>query len=494
MKNIVNRVTIFALPMLILSSLGCSNDPESLSFQREPSFSVKINRVIADKLTMVVAVDDSASMVAKTEELEADMKDLFKDLIDAQWEIDLHLVTCAFYKGKASEMKSVKTSSFEGKTTQEKVDGIMKVATPKIDLDTLLNDADERCNQSLEKAWNLIKDKNDNKINMSLIISNEDDCSRDDMTQNLPHIMGGDASTSPCSAVTYNQISSTQPQGSGSLMNKPTADWTEAVADYSNNVWVPWFDQTLRSRVHTTDYYVNFFKQLETDGKAKDENFSHIYLPIVVDSQQCLAKTLMDQLELKEEEAREIAWQAHVVESIDVVPEFIFDGLQNTSNILANVGYRYLETFEKLSQDVEFSKEENDLSLCKDLSHIVKKISREIKLRGGGVLMNLKRPIDVESMMASEGDNFRIIRVIRPAEVEEPGFFEARNSVLRAYNIQWVRIDDAHWSIDLNYGSEFVEYITGSKEIKLLPNRLVSITGGDKISVYDFDPVGFRDN
>lgn len=482
MKKLVSAVTICGMAMSILSCSGIDS-AETISFEKEPAFSVSIDRVIEDKLTMVLVVDDSASMVAKTAELETDMKDLFTDLIKAQWDIDLHLVTCAFYKGQDSDMKSVSTEDFKGKTTEEKVAAIMKKATPKIDLSTLQNDADERCNQSLEKAWSLLEPKN--KINLSLIISNEDDCSRDANNLALPQIVGGSKDT--CSPITYNQMIN---NGVSPFINKPLNEWASVVADYSDQVWVPWFNSSVKKDVHSPEKYVEFLKNLEVRGSKTIENFSHIYLPIVVDSPACLADTFHKQFKVKEAAAEIEAINNHPTQP---PVDFIFDGLTDYSNILANIGHSYLKTFELMDQDIEFSQKDGDLSLCKDLSHIVGKISREIKLRGNGITIALPRPIDVETMKVSQGENFKIIRVTRPAEVEEPGFFEQRNTVLNPLGLTWVKLNDTHWAIDLGFSSGFVNYTEGGKSVELVPNRLVSTTGGDEISVLTYDPLGFKD-
>jgi len=483
MKKLISTVTICGLAMSFLSCSGYKS-AESISFEKEPTFSVSIDRVIEDKLTMVLVVDDSASMVAKTAELEEDMKGLFTDLIEAQWDIDLHLVTCAFYKANDSEMKSVTTKDFEGKTTEEKVAGIMKTASPKIDLSTLQNDADERCNQSLEKAWGLLEPKN--KINLSLIVSNEDGCGRDDKNQGLVHLDGKPRDN--CSPITYNQIMST---GVAPLINRPFTDWVDEVAKYSDQTWVPWFNSNIKEKVHSPQKYVDFLKALEVRGNETVENFSHIYLPIVVDSPTCLADTLLKQLKVKEEAAEANAYSQY---SPNPHNDFVFDGLKDTRDILGNIGHSYLKTFELLEQDIEFSQKDGDLSLCKDLSHIVGKISREIKLRGSGIVIDLPRPIDVSTMKISSGDNFKIIRVERPVEVEEKGFFEARNEILKSVGLQWVKVSDTHWSIEIGFSSGFIKYVDGEKSIQLVPNRLISITGGDKISVIGYEPLGFKED
>jgi|GEM_PF-3151103 len=483
MKKLVTAVTICGMAMSILSCSGV-NSEETISFEKEPAFSVSIDRVIEDKLTMVLVVDDSASMVAKTAELETDMKDLFTDLIQAQWDIDLHLVTCAFFKGQDSDMKSVSTEDFADKTTEEKVAGIMKTATPKIDPLTYQNDADERCNQSLEKAWGILEPKN--KINLSLIISNEDGCGRDANNQELPQIAGGSKET--CSPVTYNQMVN---NGVPRLINRPFTDWAVEVAKYSKEVWVPWFNRTVKDRVHSPEKYVSFLKGLEVRGAKTVDNFSHIYLPIVVDSPTCLADTLHKQLKVKEEAARLKALAEYTP---NPHTDFVFEGLKETRDILGNIGYSYLKTFELLDQDIEFSKEAGDLSLCKDLSHIVGKISREIKLRGSGMAIDLPRPIDVKSMTVAEGDNFKIIKVLRPAEVEEPGFFEARNIILKPYNLEWKKVSETHWAVEIGFRTGLISYTEDAKLIELIPNRFISITGGDEISVLKYEPLGFKAN
>jgi hypothetical protein len=487
-RELRELVTICGLSMLILSCSIADNE-ETISFEKEPSFSVSIDRVIEDRLTMVVAVDDSASMVAKITELDSDMEGLFTDLIEAGWSIDLNLVTCAFYKGEESDMKSVSTDDFQGQNTEEIVQGLMEQAAPGVDLTTLQNDADERCNQSLERAWSLIEPTN--KINMSLIISNEDGCGRDESQQNLVHLDGSPRDN--CAPVTYNQIMST---GISPLATRPFEDWVSEVENYSDNVWVPWFNNSIRSRVHSPQRYADFFQNLESRGQERVENFTHIYLPIVVDSPTCLAETLYDQFLVKEEAARQAAVDAHNASGLGTGSDVVFNGLEfplGTRDILGNIGYSYLETFDILNQDIEFSRSEGDLSLCRDLSHIVNKISREIKLRGAGIQLQLPRPIDIDTMIASEGPNFKILKIVRPSEVEEPGFFEQQNSLLSSFGLEWVREDNRHWSLEIGFNSAFLTYEQSGPYIELLPNRYVSITGGDEIFILEYFPTGFKE-
>jgi len=526
MRNLVQAVTISGLSLLFLCCSAVDDGKEHISLNKVSSFSVSIDKIIEDKLTMVLVVDDSASMISKTEELETDMTNLFTDLINAQWDIDLHLVTCAFYKNPNSDMKSVSTNSFEGQTTEEKVAGLMNAATPKIDYDTLQNDADERCNQSLEKAWGIIEPVN--KINLSLIISNEDGCGRDFIAdpslaaddpanKDLVHI-DGSTPRGTCAPITYNQIVST---GIASLSNRPIEDWTFEVENYYTQTWTPWYsefiigDDPSDSLVHSSQRYVDFLKDLEKRGKETVESFSHIYLPIVVDSSQCLAETLLQQYEDKEEiaqaEARELfreevssrlsqnsnidgpAFDQAIEEEMS---NFVFNGLDDftqTQNILGNIGRSYLETFELLNQDIEFNKEAGDLSLCNDLSHIVNKVSKEIQIRGNSIPLPLPAPIDVSKMVINYGENFKILQIIRPESEVEAGYFERQNQILASIGLEWAKKSDTHWILELSLNSGFVSYNPNSLVLELQPNPYVTINGGDEHRVISYYPTSFVD-
>jgi len=387
MKKLISAVTISVCSLSILS---CSviNDAvvepgETISFETEPSFSLKVERVKVDKLTMVMAVDNSGSMVSKTAELEKNMKGLFTDLIDANWDVDLHLVTCAYYKEAASSMKSVSTLDLAELSTQEKVAAMIKAASPKIDPDNIDEDADERCNQSLEKAWSVLEPKN--KINLSLVISNEDGCGRKDSSFILSNRDGSYREN--CAPVTFNQVQANLTSDATPLKERPVSEWVSAIEAFSNDVWIPWFNRNIKSKLYKPEKYVDFFKNLEKEGSAKVENFSHIYLPIVVDSSACLAETFAEQYAVKEAHALLIAENNHIGSASD----FKFEGLKDTSNIVGNVGYSYLETFKQLDQAVDFNRKAGDLSLCNDMSHIVGKISQEIKVRGSGFEIPLPR-------------------------------------------------------------------------------------------------------
>ncbi len=464
-KTVRHAVTIFVISFTLLSC--SSKDKETLGFKMEPSFSKTIGRVEADRLTAVIALDDSYSMLSKVNELSSDLEEMFRGLVSTGWDIDLHVVTCAYYQS-GREMKSVSTLSLNGNASvEDKVEALMKGAYPTIDLETAQNDADERCNQSLEKAWSNIE--SNNKVNVSMLISNEDGCSRsDDTLENLD----GSVRTN-CAPVTHGTIGRDK-----ATVEAPLSVWEEIIDGFMPG-FNSWYNSKVLPNLTPVSHYVSFFKNIEVEGKKRVDSFSHIYLPIVVDSNKCLAQALRNQA------IRETNKQLEEAGTLDN---------WSTGSTVGNIGNYYLSTFENLNQEnILFNRDEGDLSICGDLSHVVNKLEREIKLRGRSVRINLPRVVDVENTLKIFPDA-PVITIVREIElVDSEDFFVRQNQELSKIGLSWEKIDSKRYKLDLYLTSPMIRYNSEDLSYIIENSSLLTVTGGDEVIRGEYLPLGFRD-
>lgn len=465
--------------------ISCSHsDSESISFKKQQSFKLQVENVYTNDVTLVLAVDNSASMLAKVQELEKEMKSMFFGLIDTGWNVDMHVVSCAYFKDSPeSLMKMASTKDIPNGSVEDKVELLMSKAAPSIDLSTKNNDADERCNQSLEKAWAQIPFKN--IVNVSMVISNEDGCARSEdklYLPNIPPYRPENELRKNCAPVTHGRLSAYAGFDTDNpLYDKDLETWIDAVTKYSENVWLPWFNKKIKDQVVAPDFFADFFTELEAAGKRKIDYFSHFYVPIVVDTNVCLAESLRNQALLEKEN------------HIDTDEEGNEIPFLRPMNTVGNIGYSYLDTYELLNQNTLFEREKGDLSLCNNLSQIVGNIENEIKLRGRGLSVQLPRSIDLVTTKSVHGNDFNIIRIKRPVDSTGSDLVRIKNANLTALNVSWVLSEDSnHYELDLPLGLPFLKYNESRAKIEVLPNRYVHIMGGDTIEVLDYFPIGFE--
>ena len=477
MKKIIALMTTLGFCSVLIS---CSNsESENISFRKQDSYKLLVENVYANEVTLVLAVDNSASMLAKVEELEGEMKNMFHGLIETGWDVDMHVVSCAYFKDDAASiMKSATTKDLPEGTVEEKVDLLMSEAAPSIDFSTQDNDADERCNQSIEKAWAQLPFIN--MVNVSMIISNEDGCARSEENLLLPNITGTEPRNN-CAPVTHGQVSAYAGfTNENPLYEQDLDTWIDAVTRYSENVWIPWFNTNIKDLIVSPNTFAEFFKNLEAAGKRQIDYFSHFYIPIVVDTNVCLAKSLRDQALLEREN--------HVATDEEGV-EIPFRPM----NTVGNIGYAYLDTYEALDQNTLFERENGDLSLCNNLSQVVGKIESEIKLRGRGLSIQLPRGIDINTTESVNGSNFNIIQISRPVASVTSDFISLQNANLSSLNIRWVLSEDSqNYTLGLPLNLPFINYNASTAKVDVLPNRFVSILGGDTVEVLEYYPVGFE--
>lgn len=461
--------------------ISCSeSDSENISFRKQDSYKLQVENIYANEVTLVLAVDNSASMLAKVEELEGEMENMFHGLIETGWDVDMHVVSCAYFNDDAeSVMKSASTKDLPEGSVEEKVALLMTEAAPTIDLSTMDNDADERCNQSLEKAWAQLPFTN--MVNVSMIISNEDGCARSEENLLLPNITRTDPRNN-CAPVTHGQVSAHGGfTNDDPLYERDLDTWIDAVTQYSENVWVPWFNENIKNLVVSPNTFAEFFRNLEAAGKRQIDYFSHFYIPIVVDTNICLAESLRNQALLEKE--NHIGFD----EFGDEIPF-------RPMNTVGNIGYSYLETYEILDQNTLFEREDGDLSLCNNLSQVVGKIESEIKLRGRGLSIQLPRSIDIDTTQSVNGNNFNIIQISRPVQSVTNDFIRLQNANLSSLNIAWSLSDDAeNYVLGLPLNLPFINYNGTTARVEVLPNRFVGIMGGDTVEVLEYFPVGFED-
>lgn len=469
MKKTFIQVTILSFLML---NISCSFDAkEDIGFEAVPASSAEFSRVTFDKATLVLAIDDSYSMAAKVDELSQNLEGMFIDLLVSGWDIDLHVVSCFYYKQDNNKRKHADTSTIKDKFNfDEKLKLLLTEA--KIEVVSDGQDADERCNQSLEKAWSEIKLKNN--VNLSLLISNEDDCSRSDENLVLKDVNGSDRNN--CAPLTHGRLKAYN--GGEDLFDKSLDEWKTAIEGYTKSIWKPQFNKLISPDIYGSSYYVAFFSDLEAKGKRLDPNFSHIYLPIVVDDSKCLSRSLQSQALLEQD--RFISENGNLN---GFRPEYT----------VGNMGYIYMDVFNDLKQDTTFSAEEGDLSLCNDLHHVVNKLQKEIKVRGQGLRIQLSRQMDLDATK-SLFKGQAIVRVLRPVSNQvDIDRLVSQNATLSAIGLEWTKQDEEHYKLDLYLDTPFIKYDDSLSSLFIQNNRYLVIEGGDKIERLSYAPKEFKD-
>jgi len=404
-------------------------------------------------------------------------------LIKTGWDIDLHVISCGYFNEKADPaplMKSATTKDLHEGTVEDKVALLMSQAAPTIDFSTKGNDADERCNQSLQRAWSELPFTN--MVNVSMVISNEDGCARSEENLMLPNLNSSMGERNNCAPVTHGQLNSSAGfTRDDPLFEKDLEVWTDVVTRYSNEVWLDQFFPKIQNKLIPNIEFVNFLNSIEEDGKKEIDYFSHFYIPIVVDTNVCLAKSLRDQALFEKENY--IGFDAFGDPTEPFWPE----------NTVGNIGYSYLDTYELLDQETLFDREGGDLSLCNDLSQVVGKIENEIKLRGRGLTIQLPRQIDLKTTQSINGSDFSIISITRPFDSVTSDFIDSENSKLNSLGLKWSLSEDRkNYSLNLSLNMPFINYNPEDMTIEVLPNSFLSVFGGDTIKVLEYYPVGFE--
>lgn len=476
MNQVRLQVTLFVTTLYLISCSGggIGGGEEHISFGLESQKTFQLEKIESGTATIVMAYDDTFSMAAKVEELTSKLEKMFLGLVTSGWEIDLHVVTCAHFKDTAV-MRSASTSEVSSPTAfDQKVRVLMDKAAPTIDLATKDGDGDERCNQSLAKAWNNIAPKN--KVNLSLLISDEDGCSRDDSNLELPLPPPLTGTKKNCAPVTFGRMKSAV-GGQDALLTGDLDLWEKATTKYTQSTWLSFYNGTLKAKLHPEDTYINFFNELETESKKTVPFFTHIYLPIVVDTQRCLAQS-MQTMALREQDS---------FAPTPTQPNFI------PLNTVGNIGYSYLRTFDGLDQDTKFKQSEGDLSICSDLSQVVDKLEREIRIRGENVKIKLPRPMDEDAMRALRAGKtvLRIVREVNATYTES--FFTAKNIALASQGLSWKKLNATEYVIDLPLESSILSYDAGEVSLAIANSDLLTVTTGDRVVRAEYIPVGFRD-
>lgn len=423
----VKRIWIYILGGLCLSSgfVGCGERDASISLL-SATMDLKLSANEPKKLQMVIIGDPTKSMADAQTKLASSFPAFTQQLVNTGFNFDIFCATTSYNGGEITSLKVQNYRTASGFDFARLSQDIGKC----INTTLVSGDGDERGLEAAKKTWEKVissKALDPTAVKLTMVVTNEDDCSRDLDKYPAYESQCRDQSARPGSSV--------------------------PVTDFGN---------TEDGRTYETSRYVDFFNKYLT-YEDKDEKSGlvrkrgHIFAPVILQPPSDIGK--------------DAAYACIQEKANSITPEVA----KEISAYVMSFGVRYFE--------VAAGTNNRTYSLCGNIANILNDVNDDVQKEVSKKAFYLsRRPADPAELQIT------VLRQISDAEKAASILLDMQreNSSL-PQGLNWTQKNDKVWERVMTVNNGFA-YVPATNEI-ILEDRYAPFNDILKISPYK--PAGF---